>query len=64
MISDSKDSHEGHVALEDCRHENLQLVYHIQGLILSAPPEPLERQAKEIVSSTSLGFVHSGALAS
>ena len=31
MTSDSKDSHEGHVALEGCRHENLELVYHIQG---------------------------------
>ena len=50
MTSDSKDSHEGHVALEGCRHENLELVYHIQvALILECTPEPAEQQSKEIV---------------
>jgi len=58
MTSDSKDSHEGHVALEGCRHENLELVYHIQGFDPEYTAEPLERQSKEIVSSISLGFVH------
>jgi len=41
MTSDSKDSHEGLVALEGCRHENLQLVYHIQGFDPECTPRAL-----------------------
>ena len=49
MTSDSKDSHEGHVALEGCRHENLELVYHIQvALILSARPSQQSNSRKKL----------------
>jgi hypothetical protein len=65
MTSDSKDSHEGHVALEDCRHENLEPVYHIQvALILSARQSQQSngrKKFKEIVSLASLGSMHSTA---